>query len=114
MNVSPGGYGRVLVDGVAPDSYPADLEFESGEAVTVEAVPVPGYRFDGWGGDLSGITNPATLVIDCNKTVTAVFSEIMHTLTVEVSGTGSVSPRGSHDYNRGTAILRADIYASTL
>ncbi len=73
MDVSPGG-GTVEVDQSAPSSYPYTLDFEVGTAATVEAVPAFGYVFDSWSGDLSGTTNPAILIIDCDKNITAGFS----------------------------------------
>jgi hypothetical protein len=46
-----------------------------GETATLQAIPAPGYWFIGWGGeDLSGLSNPDTLTMDGNKTVTAFFS----------------------------------------
>ena len=39
------------------------------------AVPEPGSVFAGWSGDLSGTLNPAQIVIDGDKTVTATFEE---------------------------------------
>ncbi|NIV37957.1 MAG: cell wall-binding protein, partial [Anaerolineae bacterium] len=65
------------------------------------ATPDSSWGFAGWSGDLSGYTNPATLVMDGHKTVTAIF-EWQHDLTVEVLGTGSIvlDPPGgvySHD-----------------
>ncbi len=58
-----------------PSSYPATYTFEGGSSVRLEAVPDPGYRFQSWSGDLSGTTNPATIVMDCNKSITANFTK---------------------------------------
>ena len=75
MNVSPEGSCIVKVEQVASSSYPFTYNFDSGTSVTVEAVPDPGYVFDGWDGDLSGSDNPTTMVIDCNKSIIAKFSQ---------------------------------------
>ncbi|MDD5038478.1 MAG: PKD domain-containing protein, partial [Dehalococcoidales bacterium] len=48
----------------------------TGEYVTLTAVPFSGYAFDFWEGDLTGNTNPETIIIDSNKTVTAYFNII--------------------------------------
>jgi hypothetical protein len=40
------------------------------------AIPVIGWAFNGWRGDLSGLTNPETIIMDANKQVTAAFVEI--------------------------------------
>lgn len=73
--------------------------------VTVTATPASGYQFDGWSGDLSGLTNPATIIVDDNKTVTANFSLVQYTLDVSTVGPGSVTlnpPGGA--YSSGTIV----------
>ena len=105
MNVSPSDGGTVRVDQTAPSAYPATLTFKSGTSVRVEAVPASGYDFKNWGGDLSGTTSPATIVISCNKDITANFSRVTHTLTMHVNGRGSASPAvGNHSYGEGTVV----------
>jgi hypothetical protein len=47
--------------------------YEEGQTVTVTATPTTGWHFDHWTGDLDGDTNPATLTMDGNRTVTAIF-----------------------------------------
>ncbi len=72
MDVSQGG--SVIVNQTAPSSYPAIYTFEDGSEIRLEAVPAAGYQFESWSGDLAGTANPETIVIDCNKSVTASFS----------------------------------------
>lgn len=104
MDVSPGG-GTVRVNQTDSPSYPVDYTFNEGSTIHLEAVPAPGFLFDRWSGDLSGTTNPATVVIDCNKRVTANFSQVVHTLTMQVSGSGSTTPKvGTHDYREGMVV----------
>ena len=74
MNVSPEGHGTVKVGQNSPSIYPYTYELSSGTQVHLEAIPASGYRFHHWSGSLSGDTNPTTLLIDCDKTVTANFS----------------------------------------
>ncbi len=87
--------------------------YAAGTVVTLTAVPAAGYSFTGWGGALSGTANPATLVVDANKSVTASFSGIF-TLTVSTQGKGSVTldppgapvpgTTGSFSYSPGTVV----------
>ncbi|MFC2005222.1 hypothetical protein ACFLUY_03245 [Chloroflexota bacterium] len=80
--------GIVKIGQVAPSSYPYTFNIDSGATVAVEAVPDSGYVFDGWSGSLSGTTNPAFLVIDCNKKIAASFSRAMYTLTMDINSGG--------------------------
>ncbi|MBI2831098.1 MAG: emp24/gp25L/p24 family protein [Chloroflexi bacterium] len=41
--------------------------------VTLTAVPSQGYKFVGWGGNLSGTVNPVNIIMDSNKRVTVSF-----------------------------------------
>lgn len=79
---------------------PSSGSYESGSSVQITAVPAQGYKFNHWGGDLSGITNPATLSINANKTVTAYFVEDtkeFYTITKQASYGGSITqtPEGA-------------------
>ena len=104
MDVSSEG-GIVKVDQTALSSYPATLTFISGSTVQLEAVPATGYHFDGWSGDLSGTSNPATITIECNKMVTANFSLVTHALTVQSNGEGFTTPTaGNHNYSHGNIV----------
>ena len=47
--------------------------YDENAQVEVLAVPEEGWRFDRWERDLSGTENPATLIMDADKSVTAVF-----------------------------------------
>jgi hypothetical protein len=53
---------------------PNKADYTHGETVTLEAVPDVGYHFANWSGDLSGSTNPATITMNSDKSVTANFS----------------------------------------
>jgi len=52
-----------------PDKTP----YNYGEMVTIQAFSNTGYDFTGWAGDASGSSNPVTLTMDSNKSVTANF-----------------------------------------
>jgi hypothetical protein len=64
--------GMVSVDGVAHALPWSDL-FDSGTAVVLEATPDDCMRFDGWSGDLAGIENPVTVVVDADTSAAAHF-----------------------------------------
>lgn len=52
---------------------PAGGLFSDGETVELRAVPEPGYALVSWSGDVTGTANPASLLVDGPKTVTATF-----------------------------------------
>ncbi|MCX6097436.1 MAG: stalk domain-containing protein [Caldiserica bacterium] len=67
-NVSPSTGGSI-------SRSPDTASYTSGTVVTLTAAPAAGYVFIGWSGDLSGPpTNPPTITMDANKTVTATFA----------------------------------------
>ncbi|MDR1829355.1 MAG: glycoside hydrolase family 11 protein [Candidatus Fibromonas sp.] len=47
--------------------------YPTSTSVTLTAKAADGWEFDGWSGDLSGKTSPATITIDANKSVIANF-----------------------------------------
>jgi hypothetical protein len=54
---------------------PAQALYDHGTPVTLLAVPDSGDTFVAWTGDLAGSANPAVLVMDGAKSVTAVFAD---------------------------------------
>ena len=48
-------------------------EYEQNAEVTITAIPADKWVFDHWEGDASGQTNPFTISLDTDKTVTAIF-----------------------------------------
>lgn len=97
VNVSTTGSGGVSLS-------PAGGVYDAGTVVTLTANPTGGGSFLGWSGDLTGTTNPATLTVNGDKSVTANFSSL-HTLSVSTRGKGSVelSPPGG-SYAAGTVV----------
>ena len=68
---SPVESGKVLVNPPQPvEGYDPDTE------ITIKAVPDAGYRFSHWSGAASGSENPATLIMDSEKQVSAIFVEV--------------------------------------
>ena len=45
--------------------------------VSVTAVPSNGYQFSGWAGDATGTTNPISITMNSDKSITANFSTIL-------------------------------------
>ncbi|RPJ39533.1 MAG: right-handed parallel beta-helix repeat-containing protein, partial [Planctomycetaceae bacterium] len=87
---------------------PNQTSYASGTSVSLQATPNGGYRFTGWSGDLTGTTNPATLVMNSNKSVTANFAastgSTTYTLTVSATnGTVTRTPNQS-SYTSGTSV----------
>ncbi len=74
-----------------------------GQSVTLTAVAGTGASFVGWSGAATGTTNPVTIVMDADKSVTATFATNEFTLTVapNPAGSGSItlSPNKPAYYN---------------
>jgi uncharacterized repeat protein (TIGR02543 family) len=105
VDVSPSGGGTVEVDEIVSSSFPVTSSFSNGTSVSLKAVPTSGYNFNNWSGDLFGTTNPTTIVMGCNKKITANFYQIRHSLTKQVSGNGTTTPiLGDHDYIEGSVV----------
>ena len=69
LTVNTEGNGTVGID-------PDEATHLHGDVVELTATADPGWTFAGWSGDLSGTDNPANLVMDANKTVTATFTAV--------------------------------------
>ena len=81
--------GGIEVD-TTPQSLPWSGDYISGTEVTLEAMPDSTYEFTSWSGDLSGSENPTTVTVDSDMSITANFSKIYYTLSIQGSGSGSV------------------------
>jgi hypothetical protein len=69
LTVSSIGQGSVNLD-------PDEPLYLHGTTVSLTAVEQPGWKFDGWQGDLNGDNPQANLLMTDNYSVTAVFTEI--------------------------------------
>jgi uncharacterized repeat protein (TIGR02543 family) len=77
-----------------------------GSVVNLAATPLKGWQFDSWSGNVNDPASAATtLVVDADKIVTANFSRIMHTLTVN-STHGGKDPEimAVYQYEEGTTV----------
>jgi len=77
------GGGRIVRD-------PNTLSYAPGTRVSLTAFGGVGSRFVGWAGDVTGSTNPSTIVMNAPHAVTARFEPATAHLTVTVHGPGSV------------------------
>ena len=77
--------------------------FASGTQVSLTATPSSGYSFSGWSN--GSTTNPLTITLNSNTTITANFQVIVnsYTLTVTAEEGGSVSTEGG-EYEEGTEV----------
>ena len=84
-------------------------DFLSGELIELEAKPAPGYRFVNWSGGSNETSETIHVEMTCDKNITAVFTEITYTLTVDASPSigGKViveSPQPAEGYVVGTEV----------
>ncbi|MCP4428306.1 MAG: hypothetical protein GY803_27780, partial [Chloroflexi bacterium] len=102
ISESPGPGGTIQADPPNTGPYP------DGTEVTLTAVANPGWFFIGWTGSLSGDANPQTLLMDSDKSVSAIFQEAAsneYTLTTIPSGSGSITKNPDQtSYTDGTAV----------
>jgi hypothetical protein len=71
-----------------PDTYVYDLNAEE----VIEAIPDLGSEFTGWIGDISGLNNPITIVLDSDKFAKANFLIHQYTLTITAGEGGTTVP----------------------
>ena len=77
--------------------------FSQGTQVSITATPNSGYTFNGWSN--GSTTNPLTVTVNSNTTITANFILVANTYTLSVSAGdgGSVSSEGG-EYDEGTQV----------
>jgi uncharacterized repeat protein (TIGR02543 family) len=85
---------------------PAGGTYDDGTSVTLTATPDSGFEFTGWSGDASGTTNPLTITMDADKTITATFAPIQRTLTLNATnGSVTAAPNpGTGSYDDGSVV----------
>jgi hypothetical protein len=81
LTVSTNGQGTVALN-------PPGGAYLPGTTVQLTAQPAAGWLFDHWEGALSGSTNPATIAMNGDRTVTAVFQSL---LLGDVNGDGQAN-----------------------
>jgi uncharacterized repeat protein (TIGR02543 family) len=83
---------------------PAKSAYDHGEMVSLQANPNAGYHFTGWSGDLSGSTNPATITMDGNKSVTAGFAINTYSLTLNGTNGSIAATPSKSSYSHGETV----------
>ncbi len=100
VDVSVSGNGSV-------SKSPDRSSYESGTSVSLTATPASGYVFSGWEGDLRGSANPASVTVDSDKSIRAIFTAQTQTYSLDVntSGRGNVSKSpDASAYDEGTEV----------
>jgi hypothetical protein len=64
--------------------------YMAGSTVLLTSTPAAGFRFSGWAGDISGSENPAIVIMDAHKNITAKFSPKIECYLLEIT-----APNGS-------------------
>jgi hypothetical protein len=87
---------------------PNQVSYDTNASVLLTAVAAAGYRFVSWSGDVTGTTNPLSVVMNSNKTITANFALPSFVLTINTTnGTVSKSPSQSAYDSNSTVQLTA-------
>ena len=101
----PGGNARIGTCNSGCSGVPID----NGTAISVIAVPKPGYAFAGWSGACAGKAVACTVAVNADTSATATFKKAALRVTVAVSGKGRVSsaPAGITCTGRCTKVFAA-------
>lgn len=85
---------------------PNQPNYASGKVVALTATPASGYQFTGWSGNASGTSNPLSVTMNSNKTITANFAPVQQpaSLVSEIAATSGRS------YVLAELIVGAKIY----
>ena len=102
LTVTPPDHGTIA-------SNPDQAQFSSGSPVTLTATASEGYAFQSWSGNVPALdvnSNPVTITMDSDKTVSATFVLSPETLAVNTDGTGhgTVTPDVDPPYSYNTVV----------
>ena len=83
-NINPGGSGSV---NSSPGPNCNGNQYSPGTNVQVTANAISGYSFSSWSGDVGGNSNPVTVTMNGDRSVTANFSQdtVCYTLTISLN-----------------------------
>jgi len=112
------GEKSVLIVGVVGETYtltasatngsvtknPDKTTYNTGETVTLTAIPDAGYKFTGWSGDGNGTTNPIIVTMNTNKNITADFAAITYTLKIKATNGIVTKNPDKTTYNYGETV----------
>jgi hypothetical protein len=92
---------------------PSGSSFEEGANVSLKANPDFGYQFSGWGGDMSGMDNPASIIMNSNKNVTATFTKLEGALVFGINcGGAAFTASDGVDYLADTKYSAGSVYST--
>ena len=89
---------------------PSSGTYAMGSNVKLLATPSPEYLFKEWSGGYTGATNPASIIMDVDKTITAVFEKREYPLSLTIVGSGTVKEEiikmatAATNYKSGTTV----------
>jgi len=100
--VSPTDGGIITVSPIAQN-------YKEGEIVTLTAQPNEHWIFQKWEGDESGNTNPLQMIMNSNKSVSAIFVKRDYPLKITIEGEGTVEEKiitnpSGREYPYGTTV----------
>ena len=90
------GTGSVLLNPPGP-SYAA------GTLITLTATPLISSTFTGWSGDVNGTSNPITVTMDADKSITATFALKTFVITPTAGANGTITPSTPQTVNYGAS-----------
>lgn len=107
----------VFGEGSVEQEITAAKNYEHGNLLLLTALPAEGWHFTEWGGDLDGSENPQILLVDKEKSVTALFEPlppVVTTLEVTEIRSNSAAIIGYvDDEGDGPVTERGVCYAAT-
>jgi uncharacterized protein YkwD len=74
---------------------PPEGSYEPGTVVSVTAIPSQGWEFSSWSGELTGSENPASIVMNSPKSLTATFTQSGSAQTGDTSTASAAEGSGS-------------------
>jgi len=86
---------------------PVQVTYNHGTSVQLTATPNVGYAFTSWSGDATGTTNPLTVNMTSNKNITANFTAIVGSFTLNVTALNGVVVKNPDlvGYVNGASVL---------
>ncbi len=89
---------------------PSSGVYKMGSKINLLATPSAEYLFKEWTGGITGTTNPGNVIMDADKTVTAVFEKREYPLSLTIVGSGTVKEEiikiaaAATNYKSGTTV----------
>ncbi len=87
---------------------PTSGSYDEGTTVKLTSTPSTGYEFKEWSGGITGTTNPISVTMNSNKSITGVFSKKTYPLNITFEGEGTVTEEiitlKSNSYDYGTTV----------